>query len=174
MLGKQRNEAEMNTDVYQLSMHDRERLSRGESPENANTIIGEHISIEGTVRAKEDLIIQGSLKGTMELDKHHVTIGHKGKVEADIKAQSITVSGKMNGNVSVHGKVEITKEADFTGQIKAKRIAIEEGAYINGSIEMQREEESKSDFKGKRPMDAIVVGEEKPNTTHAKQITIGK
>ncbi len=138
------------------------------------TVIGEHISIDGTLKAREDLIIQGTLKGKLELDKHHATVGNKGKVEADIQAESVTISGKVNGNVTVHGKVEITDEADFTGQIKAKRIVIEDGAYINGSIEMQREEDKKSKPVAKLPIDAVVIDKEKPKVTSENKVPEGK
>ena len=122
MLRKQREGFDQNNNEYQLPpKHD---SSKGQDSGNEKTVIGEHISIDGTVRAREDLLIQGSLKGTIELDKHHITIGSKGKVEADIQAENITIGGTVNGNVSVLGKVEITREADFTGQIKAKSIAI--------------------------------------------------
>jgi cytoskeletal protein CcmA (bactofilin family) len=43
------------------------------------------------------------------------------------------------GNIKTKGKVEITKEADFMGDIKAESISVEDGAYFKGSIELERE-----------------------------------
>ncbi len=163
MLRKYRSEVERNDNEYQLSSNNDSftvDTSSVSTSENEKTVIGEHISIDGTIRAKEDLVIQGSLKGSMELEKNHITIGSKANVEADIKAQSMTMSGKMNGNVSIHGKIEITREAKFMGQIKAKSISIEDGAYIKASIEMEREEDKKSKPASTRPMDAVVLNKE--------------
>lgn len=107
------------------------------------TVIGENISIEGDIRGREDLLIQGSVKGSVHLEKHHLTVGPKGQVEAEINAESVTISGRLIGNIKALGKVEITREADFTGEIKAKRISVEDGAYLKAVIELEREPEKK-------------------------------
>ena len=103
------------------------------------TIIGEQISIEGTIRGKGDLVIEGSVKGSIEVEAHHLTIGPKGQVESEIHAANVTISGKLNGNVTAKGKVEITKEADFKGEIKAKSISVEDGAHLKAAIELTQE-----------------------------------
>lgn len=108
------------------------------------TIIGENISIAGDIQGKEDLVIEGSVKGKIELEKHHLTVGSKGQVEAEISADSVTISGQLMGNIKALGKVEITKEADFNGEIKAKRISVEDGAYLKAVIELEREPERKA------------------------------
>jgi len=69
-----------------------------------------------------------------------VTVGSSGQVEAEIHADSVTISGHLIGNIHAHGKVEITKEADFSGEIKAKRISVEDGAYLKAVIELERDE----------------------------------
>lgn len=114
-----------------------------QAPGEEATVIGQHIFLEGTVRGKENLVIEGSMKGSIELEKHKVTVGSKGQVEAEVHADNITISGRLMGNIKAHGKVEITKEADFSGEIKAKRISVEDGAYIKAVIELERESEKK-------------------------------
>ena len=113
--------------------------SFGPMSKEERTVIGQHISVEGVIRGKENLVIEGSLKGSIELEKHHVTVGSKGQVEAEIHADSVTISGHLIGNIHAHGKVEITKEADFSGEIKAKRISVEDGAYLKAVIELERD-----------------------------------
>ncbi len=107
------------------------------------TIIGKNISIEGGIQGKEDLIIEGSVKGSIELGEYHLTVGPKGQVEAKIHADNVTISGRLIGNIKARGKVDITKEADFNGEIKAKRVSVEDGAYLKASIELERESEKK-------------------------------
>ncbi len=107
------------------------------------TVIGEHIAIEGDIRGKEDLIIEGSVKGSISLQAHHLTVGPKGKVEAEIDAENVTISGQLIGNIKAAGKVEITREADFTGEIKARRISVEDGAFLKAVIELEREAQKK-------------------------------
>jgi cytoskeletal protein CcmA (bactofilin family) len=50
----------------------------------------------------------------------------------------------MIGNIKTKGKVEITKEADFMGDISTKSISVEDGAYFKGSIELEREPHRKT------------------------------
>jgi len=108
------------------------------------TIIGENISIIGDIQGKEDLIIEGSVKGKLELEKHHLTVGSKGHVEGEIHANSVTIGGRLIGNIYALGKVAITKEADFNGEIKAKYISVEDGAYLKAVIELEREPQKKA------------------------------
>jgi cytoskeletal protein CcmA (bactofilin family) len=113
------------------------------------TVIGEKISIEGDIRGEEHLVIEGSLKGNVEMEKTSFTIGSKGRVEGEIKAQNVKISGQMIGNVKTQGRVEITREADFMGDIRAKNISVEDGAYFKGSIELDKEPHRKTASVGK-------------------------
>jgi cytoskeletal protein CcmA (bactofilin family) len=103
------------------------------------TIIGDQIFIEGIIRGKEDLLIEGSVKGSIEMKANHLMVGSKGQVDAEVNAANVTIGGKLVGNVNATGKVEITKAADFNGEIKAKSISVEDGAYLKAVIELERE-----------------------------------
>ena len=103
------------------------------------TIIGENISIEGNIRGDGDLVIEGSVKGSIELERHHLRIDSKGRVEGEIKAGDVTVSGRVVGNITALNKVSLTKEANFTGEIKSKRISVEDGAYLKATIQLEQE-----------------------------------
>ena len=108
------------------------------------TMVGQQISIEGKIKGNEDLVIEGSVKGSIELEGQHLTVGAKGQVEADIYADSVTISGTLVGNITAVDKVTITKDADFNGEIKAKRISVEDGAMLKAVIELERESQIKA------------------------------
>ncbi len=117
-----------------------ENVSYSSSPPvDRKTIIGEHISIEGNIHGKESLIIEGAMKGKIELEKNQITVGTKGRVEAEIHADNVTISGRLTGNIQALGKVSITKGANFNGEIKARSISVEDGAYLKATIELVRE-----------------------------------
>lgn len=120
------------------------------SPQSSEekTTIGQHISIEGQIRGTEHLIIEGSMKGNVQMEKHNFTVGANGQVEGEVRAQNVSISGQLKGTITAIGKVEVTKEADFFGDIKAKSISVEDGAYFKGSIELSREPHRKSAFAG--------------------------
>ena len=104
-----------------------------------NTIFGRNISVEGSIRGEENIIIKGAMKGDIILEKNDFIVGSEGRFEGDIRAQNVNISGLVMGNVKTKDKVELTKEADFIGDIRAKNFLMEEGAYFKGSIELDRE-----------------------------------
>jgi cytoskeletal protein CcmA (bactofilin family) len=135
------------------------------------TIIGENISIEGHIRGTEHLVIEGSMKGNIEMEKNDFTVGSKGRIEGEINAQNVKVSGQMIGNIKTHGKVEITKEADFMGDIKAKSISVEDGAYFKGSIELEKEPHRKTALAEKSTTVAATQPLNEPKAQTAKEDT---
>ena len=120
---------------------------------SAKTLIGEHISINGDIRGEGDLVIEGTVKGSVILEKYHLTVGPKGHVDAEINAGNVTVSGRLTGNITALDKVAITKDADFNGVIKAKRFSVEDGAYLKATIELEREAQIKAVPMGKSAKD---------------------
>jgi cytoskeletal protein CcmA (bactofilin family) len=134
-----------------------------------STTVGKNITIEGNIRGGEHLVIEGSMKGNVEMEKHNFTVGSKGRVEGEINAQNIKISGQMLGNIKTQGKVEITKEADFMGDIKAKRISVEDGAYFKGSIELDQEPHRKTALAGKSTPTPTTQSVNKPNSPTAKE-----
>jgi cytoskeletal protein CcmA (bactofilin family) len=105
---------------------------------STKTIIGEHISIHGDIQGEGELVMEGSVKGSVNLGKYHLTVGSKGKVVAQIQAGNVTISGRLTGKITALDKVAITKDAVFNGEIKAKRISVEDGAYLKAAIELER------------------------------------
>ena len=106
-------------------------------------MIGENVFITGQIFAKEDLIIDGQIDGTIELLENKLTIGKNGKVKAHIKAREVTVMGAVQGNVDATDKIELKRDAHLVGDIRAARIAIEDGALFKGSIDITRVEAAK-------------------------------
>ena len=108
------------------------------------TTIGERITIEGSIRGEENLTIEGAMKGNIEMGKHNFSIGPNGRVDGEIQAQNVSINGQFKGTIKALGKVAVTKEADFNGEIKAKSFSVEDGAYFKGVVELDREPHKKS------------------------------
>jgi cytoskeletal protein CcmA (bactofilin family) len=120
--------------------------SKGSNQEvsNEKTIIGKDIFIEGNICGREHLVIDGSVKGNIEMQAHNFALGPNGRIEGEIHARNIRISGQMIGNIKTEGKIEITQEADFQGDIRAKSISVENGAFFKGSVELIRESPQKT------------------------------
>ena len=118
---------------------------RGLEPEaqRGMALIGKSVHVKGQVSGREDLVIDGELDGTLELQEHRLTVGPNGKVQASIKAREVVVVGTVHGNIEASEKIDIRKDAKLVGDIKTARIVIEDGAYFKGSIDIQKPEISR-------------------------------
>jgi len=119
----------------------------------ATAMIGPSINVDGKLRGDEDLVIEGKVKGTVELKNNSVTIGSQGDVQADVYAHTIYVDGKMNGNLFASEQVVVRKSAQVKGSITSPRVSLEDGARFNGSIDMDAKGESMSKAFGERRAD---------------------
>ncbi|MCD4760512.1 polymer-forming cytoskeletal protein [bacterium] len=99
------------------------------------TIIGPSVKVDGNFKGEGDLVVEGILIGTLQT-KNNLKIGQNAIIEASVRANNAFVSGKVKGNITVKGKIEITGTAMILGDIKAQVISIESGALIQGNLNM--------------------------------------
>ncbi len=102
--------------------------------------LGPSVSLKGELAGKEDLVIEGQFEGTINLQDRSLTIGLQSQVKADIQANRVVIHGSVTGNISARERIEIRKTGRVLGDLIGPGIAIEEGAYFKGSIEILREE----------------------------------
>jgi cytoskeletal protein CcmA (bactofilin family) len=100
------------------------------------SVIGPTLVFKGELSADEDLVIQGTIEGTIAHHKKNLTVGKEGRVKADINAASVTIEGHVDGDIHGDDFVELAKSAVVTGNIFCGRIKMADGATFNGSIEM--------------------------------------
>lgn len=108
--------------------------AQGGAPQRAT--IGRSISIKGEVTGDEDLLIQGTIDGSVDLKQHSITVGPEGEVNADITGRVVTVEGTVEGNLTGHEQVILKSTAKVKGDIKAPRVILEDGASFRGGVDM--------------------------------------
>src|SRR5688572_2995461 len=101
-----------------------------------SNIIGKGITIRGSLSGGGDLVIEGRVEGQISL-KNHLTIESTGAVQAEIRAEELTINGEASGNIDASSRVAIANGARVTGDVKAPRVVIDEGAVFNGSVDME-------------------------------------
>ncbi|HKW19395.1 MAG TPA: polymer-forming cytoskeletal protein [Terriglobales bacterium] len=106
--------------------------------------IGKSVSIRGDISGSEDIYLDGQVEGSIELNGNSLTIGPNGRVRANITAKNVTVSGSIEGNIQVTERTEMRKTAVVTGDVQTRRIAIEEGAYFKGKLEILSDSKAQS------------------------------
>ena len=111
--------------------------------------IGANISIKGEIQGDEDLVIEGRIEGTIDLRNHALHLGPKCHVSAEIRAKTITVEGQVDGDIYSSERLEIRKSGRVTGNIVTPRLALEDGARLKGSVDMEH------DAGGQKPHERI-------------------
>ena len=100
-----------------------------------DTYIGEQTSFEGTLTSRDNISIYGGVKGRIEC-QGRVVVGESGKIEADIVANDVMVSGKVTGDVMAKNKLEISPSGVLQGDIKTSRMIMQDGSKFDGHCEM--------------------------------------
>ena len=95
------------------------------------TIVGAGARLEGNVVSAGNLRIDGQVKGQINSDGD-VTLSPQSQVEADIRAQNVSVAGKFKGNLIVKAKAHLARGGRVDGNITSKTLVIEEGGLFHG------------------------------------------
>jgi cytoskeletal protein CcmA (bactofilin family) len=104
-------------------------------PAFQGTFLGPKISIEGMVTGSEPVLIEGHVKGGINLSGD-LRIGTQARVEAKVHARNVMVEGRLNGDVTADERVELIASSTVDGNIKAPKIIVAEGARFRGNVDM--------------------------------------
>src|SRR5438067_13806841 len=98
--------------------------------------IGRTLVIKGEISGSESLYIDGHIEGTLTCKDHRVTVGRNGVVAANITSREVVIMGKVTGNLECSDRVDIRSEGSLTGDIRSRRISVEDGAMVRGSVQL--------------------------------------
>jgi cytoskeletal protein CcmA (bactofilin family) len=100
------------------------------------SVLGPTLKFRGELSAQEDLIVQGSVEGSIT-HTQSLTVGTDGTMKGDIRARVIVIDGSVEGDLYATESVNIRATAKVKGNVFAPRVGISEGAFFQGQIEMQ-------------------------------------
>jgi cytoskeletal protein CcmA (bactofilin family) len=101
------------------------------------TIIGKGTKIEGTITIEGPTRIDGMVTGKLQ-SSDSVTVGPTGTIKAaEVRASTIIVGGKVEGNLVATEKVELQAKCEVVGDISSKSLLVEHGAIFHGSSKMK-------------------------------------
>ena len=95
------------------------------------TVVGQGARLEGTIVSAGSLRIDGQVKGQINADGD-VTLSPQSQVEADIRAQNVSVAGRFHGNIVVKDRAHLAKGGRIDGNITSKTLVVEEGGVFHG------------------------------------------
>lgn len=121
--------------------------------------LGASLHVKGEITGNEDLAIDGSVEGLVNLEDRRLTIGASARLTADVIAREVIVYGNVKGNLRARDRIEIKKDGSVVGDLTTARIMIEDGAYFKGSIEIDKSgdaDEDKSNMRSRSTAGASV------------------
>jgi cytoskeletal protein CcmA (bactofilin family) len=98
-------------------------------------VLNSDVEIKGNLKFTGELLLEGKLEGEVNADGV-LTLGEGGTVNGNISANTVVIKGKVNGNVIAKDKVELKSKAELFGDVKAAKLAIEEGVTFVGRTEV--------------------------------------
>jgi cytoskeletal protein CcmA (bactofilin family) len=97
--------------------------------------LGSDVEIKGNIKFTGELAFDGKLDGEVHTEGT-LNLGDSAVINGNITAQSVIVRGKVNGNITAKEKIEIKARAELFGDIRAAKLAIEEGVTFVGKTEV--------------------------------------
>ena len=108
-----------------------ERKDKDMSDNGEVTIVGTGARLEGNVVSAGSLRIDGQVKGQINADGD-VALSAQSQVEADIRAQNVSIAGRFTGNIVVKDKAHLARGGRIDGNITSKTLVVEEGGVFHG------------------------------------------
>src|SRR5450432_4076957 len=108
------------------------------TPQGSTARLGASLHVKGEISGNEELHVDGSVEGLIQLEDRKLTVGASAKLTADVVAREVVVYGNVKGNLRARDRIEIKKDGSVVGELTTARIMIEDGAYFKGSIEIDK------------------------------------
>ena len=135
------------------------------TPSGSTARLGASLHVKGEISGNEDLHVDGSVEGLIQLEDRKLTVGASAKLTADVVAREVIIYGNVKGNLAARDRIEIKNEGSMVGDLSTARIIIEDGANLKGSIEIVNRDKASqaiaatvADSKGEQHSRAFKVG----------------
>jgi len=112
----------------------------GKNSQKLETIVGDGSEVKGELNGKGTVRIDGVLEGNACAD--WVIVGESGKIKGNVKTRGMVVAGQVEGNIEADEIVELKQKAHVSGEIRAGRLVVSEGAVFDGRSRMRRNSET--------------------------------
>lgn len=98
--------------------------------------IDQNTSLKGTLKAKTDIRIDGSVEGNVETTGK-VIIGKEAKVSGEVSCTNAEIEGFFKGKLMVSGVLSLKSNSNLEGEVLTHKLIVESGAIFNAKCKMQ-------------------------------------
>lgn len=109
---------------------------RNRDSQPGSIVLGPRDTLAGKLHVEGDIRVQGSVEGELDATGD-VNVESSASVNASIQGRTVNVRGQVSGSVSAQDRLMLSGSAVLTGDVKVARLAIEDGATLNGHVSMQ-------------------------------------
>jgi cytoskeletal protein CcmA (bactofilin family) len=99
--------------------------------------IEKNFRINGDLTAGEDVTVDCTFEGSINVPGYHLTMAPGSQVRAAVSAQTVTVQGTFEGQIEAED-LHVAPGAALNATVIAKKLAIQDGALFNGSVNTER------------------------------------
>lgn len=99
------------------------------------SIVGPGMKIVGDCSSDGTIRVEGRVEGSVKAGKS-VVVGKDGKVKGDISTQDAIIAGEVNGSVTADSRVELQSTCRVQGDIRSRRVKLDEGGRVDGQLHM--------------------------------------
>jgi len=108
---------------------------KGSSPATTLSIVGTGMTVRGDLETDGVVKVEGTVDGHVKAGSQ-VLVAKGGVVHGDIETTEAVVGGAVKGAIRAKERVEVQAGASVEGDVTTRRIAVAEGATLNGQIRM--------------------------------------
>lgn len=131
------------------------------------TVISNGTVIEGKMRARGTVQIDGQIVGTLEVEGQ-ISVGPDGRVEGEILGDNVAIGGRVKGKVTARGHLHVVKSGTIEGDVYYGSFEIDRGALVDGrtyhASALKEKGEKTDDVEGKLDDKSLSAKSPKPLT----------
>jgi cytoskeletal protein CcmA (bactofilin family) len=124
---------EKNNELSEPSTTVGDRRSLGNGKNFGECFFGSDAKFEGVLRTSGFVRIEGDFSGSI-IAGASVVVGEASRVEADVSAESVIISGRMKGKIQATREVQILPTAKVMADIVASSLIVEKGGLVYGNF----------------------------------------
>ena len=114
---------------------DEDSPHRDASRSDGMTTFGPSVTAKGRLSATDHVIIEGTVEGEVVVPDHGVAVTGVARVQGDVFARTVTVLGRVDGNLTATRLIELRASCVVSGRLSSPCLIIEDGARFCGPVE---------------------------------------
>jgi cytoskeletal protein CcmA (bactofilin family) len=109
--------------------------NRTSMPTGSGGLLSKGVSIKGSVKSRNELLIDGEVEGTIT-STGILTIGEHARIRGEIRVKSVKVRGSVEGDIFATERCDLQAGCTLRGDIEAPRLVVDENVTFVGNAKV--------------------------------------